>query len=366
MLRGDALTVAGQLRGETLQIPALLKTFSGWPRGANKHLNDLRDRVSTFIQKYTACPKKSQALQKADFGLLIALWYPEALWSELETMAAFSVWIFAWDDEVDEGDTITASQEDFVHAYSQQSLQYIRKELNLPENRETIQDNFANIIETKAQLKMALFGVVGNKLRTAMDLVQRERFYRELEHYIQSVEEEHIFRLRGAMPSIEQYLQIRSGSVGCRPFLALAEFMLRTKIPEQVMDSVRMQSLWVETVNICFMLNDVYSVQKEMAQHSLLNIIPVLSWNDTSGEGGLGKVTRDFMVLLESSRTRFEQAAESLQQEPVRQGVLGSDVEAFIQGCRYFTTGALLWSLESPRYNMAKYLQEDESLCILL
>ncbi len=143
-------------------------------------------------------------------------------------MAAFLVWIFAWDDEVDEGDTVTASQEDFVHTYSQKSLQYIRKELNLAANPETIQDNFANPIETKAQLKMALFGVVGSKLRTVMDLVQRERLYRELEHFIQSVEEEHIFRLRGAIPSIEKYSQIRSGSVGYRPFMALAECVKST------------------------------------------------------------------------------------------------------------------------------------------
>ncbi len=102
-------------------------------------------------------------------------------------------------------DTVTASQEDFVHTYSQKSLQYIRKGLNLPENPETIRDNFANPIKTNAQHKMALFGVVASKLRSAMNLVQRERFYHELEHFIRSVEEEHIFRLRGAIPSIEKY-----------------------------------------------------------------------------------------------------------------------------------------------------------------
>jgi hypothetical protein len=138
-------------------------------------------------------------------------------------MAAFLVWIFAWDDEVDESDTVTASQEGFVHTYSQESLQYIRKELNLPANPETIRDNIANPIGTRVQLKMALFGVAASKLRTVMDLVQRERFYRELEHFVQSVEEEHIFRLRGAMPSVEKYSQIRSGSVGYRPFMALME-----------------------------------------------------------------------------------------------------------------------------------------------
>ncbi len=48
--------------------------------------------------------------------------------------------------------------------------------------------------------------------------------------------------------------------------------MLRTKLPEQVMDGVGMQSLWVETGNICFMLNDVYSVQKEMVRKCLLEL----------------------------------------------------------------------------------------------
>ncbi len=97
-----------------------------------------------------------------------------------------------------------------------------------------------------------------------------------------------------------------------------------------------------------------------------MNIIPVLSWNNISGEGGLDKVTRDFMVLLESSTTKFEAAAEALRQEPVGQGVFSNDIEAFTRACRYFTTGAMLWSLETPRYNLAKHLQEDNSLLILL
>jgi hypothetical protein len=96
-----------------------------------------------------------------------------------------------------------------------------------------------------------------------------------------------------------------------------------------------------------------------------LNLIPVLAWNNISGKGGLDKVTRDFMALLESSRTRFEEAAESLQQE-VGQAVFSNDIEAFIRACRYFTTGAMLWSLGTPRYNLAKSLQEDDSLRILL
>lgn len=40
--------------------------------------------------------------------------------------------------------------------------------------------------------------------------------------------------------------------------------MLKTRMPEAVMESVAMKSLWEETVLICLVLNDIYSVQKEL------------------------------------------------------------------------------------------------------
>ncbi len=158
----------------------------------------------------------------------------------------------------------------------------------------------------------------------------------------------------------------------------LSDSCLEQKLPEQLIDSVGMQSLWVETGNLCFMLNDVFSVQKEDGKEVLLELkchwlIDLLGsafppeyyscfiLERNFWPGGLDKVTRDFMVLLESSRTKLRTLLSRFSRSQWGRGVFSTDIEAFIRACRYFTTGAVLWSLETPRYNLAKWLQEDGS-----
>jgi hypothetical protein len=40
--------------------------------------------------------------------------------------------------------------------------------------------------------------------------------------------------------------------------------MLKIRLPESVMECKAMKALWKETIYICLILNDVYSVQKEI------------------------------------------------------------------------------------------------------
>lgn len=44
--------------------------------------------------------------------------------------------------------------------------------------------------------------------------------------------------------------------------------MLKVRLPESIMEGEAMKALWKETVVICFILNDIYSVQKEIVSLS--------------------------------------------------------------------------------------------------
>jgi len=46
-------------------------------------------------------------------------------------------------------------------------------------------------------------------------------------------------------------------------------YMLKIRLPEEVMECAAMKALWRETVYICLILNDVYSVQKEIVSIEL-------------------------------------------------------------------------------------------------
>ena len=47
--------------------------------------------------------------------------------------------------------------------------------------------------------------------------------------------------------------------------------MLKIRLPETIMECAAMRSLWRETIYICLILNDVYSVQKEIVSQLWAN-----------------------------------------------------------------------------------------------
>ncbi|ORY63945.1 isoprenoid synthase domain-containing protein [Pseudomassariella vexata] len=363
-LLGDALTLAGQLRGKTLRIPDLRKTFADWPCATNKHAKKLEGLVDSMLERIISDERKLRALKRADFARLLALWYPDAEWEELVIATAYSVWIFVWDDEVDAGDTAVSTDEELTRVYARQSRNYVRQALGLDEGSDA-QAGGKHDGEEAPNTNMVLFTDVGRGMRTTTDLVQRKRFFRELEYFMLQVGIEHTHRLRGSIPSTEKYMEIRSGSVGCAPQISITDYMLRVRLPESIMESEAMKSLWRETVIICLVLNDIYSVQKEIAQGSFFNIVPVMFKNSPpENQKDLESVTAEFMAVLEESMRTFETAVDNLTKMTADDAQLSTDTQAFIKWCRYFITGVLEWSLESRRYGMAKCIQEDGSLSI--
>ncbi|KAI1343250.1 isoprenoid synthase domain-containing protein [Xylariaceae sp. FL0016] len=355
----DASTIAKQLHGQTLPLSDLTKVFADWPTATNKHTKELQVLVDSLLERIITNEKKLKALKNADFARLMSLWYPDSEWAELEVATAYSVWIFVWDDEIDAGDTDASHNEELARAYYKQSLNYIHTELGL--------DGPEQILGSKSpNQNMNLFGDVGKGLRDTTDVVQRKRFFTELENFMLQVGVEHNHRMAGSIPTFDEYMKIRSGSVGCGPQIAITDFMLKVRLPESVMESTAMKSLWRETIHICLILNDVYSVQKEIAQGSLLNIVPVMFKAMGSDPRKLDAVSRELEKALQESMERFESAASALCAMEPGQDELNQNIRDFIKWCRYFITGVLYWSLESRRYGMADCIGQDGTLSIVL
>ncbi|KAH9992376.1 terpenoid synthase [Xylariaceae sp. FL0662B] len=355
-LVGDALLLSSQLKGQNFHLPDLWKDFEGWPMATNKHAEQLEGLVNSMLERIITNEKKLKALKQADFGRLMSLWYPDSEWEELVIAAAYSVWIFVWDDEVDAGDTDVSTDEEKARTYYKKSLGCVQRLLGLSEDD----------ADEKIPHNMALFADVGRGVRDSTDVEQRQRFFRELENFMLQVGIEHGHRMRGSIPTTDKYLEIRSGSVGCGPQIALTEYMLKIRLPESLMESAAMKSLWKETIVICLILNDVFSVQKEIAQNSYFNLVPVMFKNCDPKEQHLDTVTRELEELLQGTMGRFEEAATSLLEATSSDAQLNKNIQDYIKWCRYFTTGVLQWSLESRRYGMAECRNKDGSLDIVL
>ncbi|KAI0465680.1 terpenoid synthase [Xylaria cf. heliscus] len=357
-LHGEALAVATQLAGKRLHLSDLTKVFASWPTKTNKHADELEALVDSLLERIVTNKRKLAALKQASFGRLMSLWYPDAEWPELKVATAYSVWIFVWDDEIDAGDTDAGANEELAQAYYRQSLAYIHSALGLEGGSQDIEAPHQN---------MKLFSDVARGVREATDVQQRQRFFDELENFMLQVGVEHTHRMAGTMPTTEEYMNIRSGSVGCAPQIAITDYMLKIRLPETVMECAAMKSLWRETIYICLILNDVYSVQKEIYQGSLLNIVPVMFKNmRQEDQKSMEAVSKGLDIALKETMDRFEAAVKDLSEIAPEDAQLHGNILDYIKWCRYFITGVLYWSLESRRYGMAKCINADGTLSIVL
>ncbi|KAI2626454.1 terpenoid synthase [Hypoxylon sp. NC1633] len=353
--------LASQIDGQTYHIPDYWKVFKDWPIAENKHAARLEAFVNELLERVVTNPRKLKALKQADFGRLLTLWYPTSEWSELEMATAYTVWIFLWDDEVDEGETDVANDEEVARVFYKRSLTICHRLLGL----ETSGDGKELDYEEEEQdlgRTMELFAGVGRAMRVKMDGIQRERFFRELENYVVQVGAEQGFRIRGEIPTVARYEQIRMGSVGCGPQLSFTDVMLYMRLPETIMNCEGMKGLWRATIVLCLILNDIYSVQKEIAQNSLFGLIPVMF----NKKQNMTTVTKDVDDYLKQTVKEFEEAAVSLTKEVAGDEKLTKEVEEYIKWCRHSTTAVLQWSLESRRYGMAKCINEDRTLTVVL
>ena len=80
----------------------------------------------------------------------------------------------------------------------------------------------------------------------------------------------------GTIPTVEQYTFMRLGTSGITPGLAFCEFTSDVRLPDEIMESREMRDMWREATSLCMMINDLYSMKKEVKSGALQNMIPVM------------------------------------------------------------------------------------------
>jgi hypothetical protein len=72
-LRGEALTLATQLRGKTLHLSDMTRVLAAWPSATNKYTEELKELVDSLLERIVTNERKLKALKQADFARLMSL-----------------------------------------------------------------------------------------------------------------------------------------------------------------------------------------------------------------------------------------------------------------------------------------------------
>jgi hypothetical protein len=75
---------------------------------------------------------KLSALEASDFALFAATWWPKANYEELTVLLYFSIWLFIWDDEMDEPTGLYAEDLEGAKRYRVRTTDFALKCLDLP------------------------------------------------------------------------------------------------------------------------------------------------------------------------------------------------------------------------------------------
>ncbi|KAK3389121.1 isoprenoid synthase domain-containing protein [Sordaria brevicollis] len=355
--------LTSKIKGQTLHLPNMRELFPGWTKAVNPLLDELTAWFEEEMEKLFPDAKVRAKIRKSDFPSFVCLTFPTSPLPRLQTITYFALWSCLWDDEMESSNTQTLCHRELEYVRHLLGFSYVH-----PSKRSSV------VVPQPPTKPSRLFAEPARVLRETWSEQQLKRFMGEMELYIGAcaVEERYTGSGSGSgqkgggmiiLPGVEEYTGNRLGSSSGGAYFALAEFMIDVEIPQEIHDLEEMRIIWSELCRSVSWINDLISLKKEI-NSSLYSLIPI-AMNETGGD--LHTVVSEVLQELETCRERFESAAGDLLFRIMKEDAkVRNDVERFIESCTIMVTGYTEWSLQSDRYGVKEYMQEDGSFLIPL
>ncbi|KAI3558552.1 hypothetical protein CABS03_08490 [Colletotrichum abscissum] len=276
---------------------------------------------------------------QANFAFMNAMWVPYADEEAFRTMIDWNNWVFAFDDQFDEGhlkdDPIKAVEE--LHA-TFAVLEDNQAPVQLHDNPiryifQTVWDRFKKN--------------VGQKLKFANTTIieLQERYKASIRYYFSGLlSQVGVQSSKSAMAlTVEEYMGFRRGTIGCQPSYVLVEFCHGINVPSNVIDHESLQECRRISADLVILVNDILSYRKDLEQGVQHNLIALLKSQGHSTQEAIDEIGdmidecyRDWYLAL----SKMPICGEKVDQEVIR----------YLDGCRDVALGNLHWSYESGRY----------------
>ncbi|KAH0436812.1 hypothetical protein CcaCcLH18_04138 [Colletotrichum camelliae] len=394
-LVSEAQEILEALRGEVLHVPDLREIFKNWPVEANTNYKEIIPVVEAAFDRLVRNPGLREKYRKANYARFVSLsvsppipqtqqllnevtferYYPHPDWNQIQTLALYIVWLFCWDDAIDQQGSDLSANLARAKTHRNDTIRVLNKALGLS----TTSNNSYNITCDHVNAELITIGAelckaynFGGRIHPPFgtlyadqDIEQRQTFMNQMRRYIENCDKEQSFRLRGTLPSMEAYKELRHGTAAVWTLCALIEYGLGESIPEHIRCMAELQTLWLETSRGIWITNDILSLKKEIpkddrADESIVNAVPILMVEEgKSPQQAVDALLADLTVSV----TTFEGAANTLAEAAGegRQAVL-----RYCDACRCMVTGSIRFTFESTRYNLGACMNADGSLDISL
>ncbi|KAG7038968.1 alcohol dehydrogenase [Colletotrichum scovillei] len=230
-------TLIQQLKGQDLRIPDLSLLFKPWPKDASPCLEGLRTLSGERVASFTELPKSRNSMSKIDVGLFISTWYPGVNLERGDILRCVVLWLFTWDDQIDEKGGHLYDNLEAAHVFRRETLEYVRYCLRLSSDNEASHEVPTNYI-------IAFFKVIGDAVCEAYDYDHRELLFDEIKFFIETSETEQQRRLGPELPSTREYIATRMGTGAVNVCLFFIDYACGVSVPIEALREVEMRTLW--------------------------------------------------------------------------------------------------------------------------
>ena len=249
---------------EPFHIPNLRALYKDWPDAVNPNYPQLKVALEARIDKYAwqpmnrillrpsanrthtffslYHPKKAAVLKHGDYALLAAMSWPRASFERMQTCTFWFLWLFTWDDEIDQATSELSGNFERANKFREESFHYLRYytgvpttdtykfrfDINPPTNRlirslDVIGANLQEVYNKGIFFNYNPYTLILHDANT-ISPDQIMCFVNEIGYYMDCQKREQNLKLTGKVPTVAEYWETRLGTSAVTCMLALYEY----------------------------------------------------------------------------------------------------------------------------------------------
>ncbi|KAI5865168.1 terpenoid synthase [Durotheca rogersii] len=347
---GEKAILAKKLKGQRLVIPDMRPIFAHWPRGLHENYQVVKDVLDKQFAAEDMPENVRTGLKNLDPTMVAASWWPGATADRFRVLADVITWFINWDDFIEDLAADPAAAEEARTS----TKAVVRQALGLGRKDEPEVHTANRIISS--------FQEVAAHICAAYDQEQRETLLEHFVKYIDATQLEAEADRSESLPTLKRYWEVRVLTSGMGPMLGLTEYAESVKLPSRVVHSEAYKSLCVTTIVINSIVNDLVSFKKEMKAGSVLSSVAILYQQVNSLDAAVQMSLAHLRQLLDD----FDHTAESILSSPTLDAADVGPVSKAINSLRLMNAGNVEWSLTVKRYDVARFIQSDGRIELVL
>ncbi|KAM7200837.1 Presilphiperfolan-8-beta-ol synthase [Naviculisporaceae sp. PSN 640] len=283
---------------------------------------------------------------KVDLAYLASAWAPDADEDLMRTIMDWNHWVFLFDDQFDEGhlryDPVAAAEE-------------CNKNMEILEQGD---EDLPGLIKQEDNPIQWVFQDIWHRLRKRSCMELQRHWKVTHRAYFDGLVRQAELAREGitADISVEEYMDLRTLTIGVYPAISLTEFGFGIKVPDEVFNHPSVQKCMRISAELAVLVNDITSYQKDLSLGVDLNIFQCLMTPPADcpaslapqEKGYTGQQVMDAVgeMVHDCYRSWYLALAElpSWDEETDRAAL------KYVEACRNVALGNLHWSFRTGRY----------------